>query len=262
MPFGASEGKSKRVFIRLACVILPAWGLLLLTFALPPFDLDGPVAVGAYWLAASGSLLGVPLIAAVMIAMVVGRAGIPARRRAGEAVVLTVSVVVVLGGVAYANEHLLKPQFAVPRPNIAALADAGALGLSAEEFYTLPDKPVRSRHLRDVLAAEGFDALALDRRVREHWIAETGFTLPSGHSLTAMTLATFFAAVGFALLRGPRLWVVLLLVPWAVLVCYSRVALRVHRPVDVVCGGLGGVLAGMLALALLWRFLWTDAASR
>ena len=97
---------------------------------------------------------------------------------------------------------------------------------------------------------------------RDHWIAETGFTFPSGHSLTAMTLATFFAAVGLALLRGPRLWVVLLLVPWAVLVCYSRVALRVHRPVDVLCGALAGILIGALAFVLLRPYISAKPASR
>jgi len=248
----------KDLLIRLSYVILPAWGLLLLTFALPAFDLDGPVAVGACWLAASGSLLGVPLIAAVMIVAVLGRHGISTRRRVREAVVLAVSLTVVLGGSAYVNEHVVKPWFAVPRPDIVSLAESGSLGMTAEEFYSLPDKSARSRYLRDVLTAKDFHAVALDPRVRDHWIAETGFSFPSGHSLTAMILATLFAGTGFALLRGPRRWIVLLLVPWAVLVCYSRVILRVHRPADVVCGALAGMLIGALAFALLWRFLWTD----
>lgn len=66
-------------------------------------------------------------------------------------------------------------------------------------------------------------------------------SFPSGHAARAMTvamLASFTSAV--------PLWLVIVLWVWALLVGYSRVALRLHYFSDVIVGWLIGLLAGML----------------
>lgn len=42
--------------------------------------------------------------------------------------------------------------------------------------------------------------------VRRHWIQETGYSFPSGHSFAAVFFATFFLAMGVSYTRAPRVW--------------------------------------------------------
>jgi phosphatidylglycerophosphatase B len=251
------------VFVRLLAIMLPAFVLLPLTYvvpclnplSLPHFDLTGPFAIAAYWVAESGGKFGIPAIAAIMIFVHAGRSGLSWRQRTVEVLVIILVAGPLLGGGAYLNEHVVKPTFHVPRPNIIELAttpaDSPALKISAEEFYSLPDKTTRSAHLADILRAPDFETIQLHERIREHWISETGYSFPSGHSFSSMMFATFFLAMGLACCSGRRLWVFYLLVPWAVMVCYSRTVLRVHSPTDISIGGFEGIVVGILAFLLV-----------
>ncbi len=69
-------------------------------------------------------------------------------------------------------------------------------------------------------------------------------SFPSGHAARAMTIA--FLALQF----GNPLWFFGLFA-WAILVGYSRVALRLHYFSDVLVGWLVGALSGALALKYL-----------
>ncbi len=249
----------KDVLLRLSRFMLPACASLPLTYVVPKlnpfkpphFDLTGWPALAAYGATESGSTLAIPVIAAVMIALLVNRTGNSWRRQIVEAWAMVLVVATFLGGGAYLNEHAVKPRFGVARPNIVELAatppDAPALKTSVEAFYNLPDKASRSAYLADVLGAKDFHAVELHARIREHWIAETGYSFPSGHSFCAMMFATFFLAMGLTFFSRRRLWVFYLLVPWAVMVCYSRPILRVHSPTDICIGGLAGVVVGIVA---------------
>ena len=255
----AISAPARAVLRRLLRIMLPAVALPALTyfvpglnpFKLPHLDLTGPVALAAYGVAESGGPSGIPLIGIAFTAFLVSRRGIRWKQRGVEALVIVLTVATLLGGGAYLNEHVVKPTFAVFRPNIIELAEtpseAPALKMSAAAFYHLPDKAARSEHLKEVLTPE----VRLHERVRSHWIAETGYSFPSGHSFSAMMFATFFLAMGLSHFSGKRLWVFYLLVPWAVAVCFSRPILRVHSPTDVCIGGLEGIVAGTLAFLLV-----------
>jgi len=251
---------ARTVLKRLALLLLPVALLLPLTYLIPPLvrlDLAGSVALGAYWIAESGGTAGIPIIGAVMAALITSRPDLTVRRRLIEAALVVLALAAVLGGGAYVNEHAVKPTFAVARPNVVALGESKELKKSVEEFYALPDKAARSRHLDEVLARDG----RMDGRVRAHWVAETGYSFPSGHSFSAMTFATFFVAMALACCSGWRLWAAMLLVPWAVLVCYSRPLLMVHSPTDVCVGALEGVAAGAAAfLFVRWASERSTAA--
>lgn len=247
-----TQAPLKNVLLRLACVILPAGVLLPLTYFFPPIDLTGPIAQSAYWIAASGGTVGIPLIGFTMTALLVSRPGHSGKQRAAEAVAIVLALATFLGVGAYLNEHLVKPIFAVPRPNIIELAETthAALKMSAEEFYaTMSTKAERSAYLTSVLTAE-FE-LPMDDYVRRHWIHESGYSFPSGHSFSAMLVATGFLALGLSYLSRARLWVFYVLVAWALAVCYSRPILRVHSPTDVCVGGLEGIVFGVLAFLLI-----------
>ena len=225
--------------------ILVAFALLPLTWLLPAFDLTTPLARVALFLSDSGKY-GMPVLCAAALVVVVSRAGLVGRRRAVEAGALTLALVLFLGLGAIVNEDLVKPRLNSPRPNIAELSARKLLPSSPDAFYRLATKAERSAYLRSALESVR-DRLPMSPAVREHWIEETGFSFPSGHSTAAMLVATFFACVAFAVAEGRRRGMLLALVPWAVAVCYARPTLRVHRPVDVTVGGLQGVLLGILA---------------
>ena len=257
------EPSLRDVLRRVAFIMIPAWALLLLTFIIPnlnsagaPYvDLTGWIGAAAYGVAESGGPWGVPAVGVLLLTVLLSRPGGSWKRRGIEAGVILVVLGVVLGGSAYLNEHYLKPALGIHRPNITQLAhtppDAPpaqtALGQTAKAFYALPDKETRSEALR---ASQGFQTFPLHPLVRAHWIAETGFSFPSGHSLSALLFAAFFLALGLSVLAGWRRRLFYAVVPWAVLVCYSRPILRVHSPTDITVGGIEGLVLGLAAFVV------------
>lgn len=232
---------------RVAMVLVPTYVLVLLSFVLPDIPLDGALGELAVRVADTGSWTQLPVLCVILIAVLISRAGISGRRRALEAGVILAVMLISLAGNALLNESVIKPSLAVPRPNIAALAEAGALGPevpTGDAFYALGDKDQRREYLAPRL--EQLDEPALDERVRAHWVHETGYSFPSGHSTAAMTFASLLVALGFAWTSGWRQVVTRMFVPiWALCVVYSRPLLGVHTPLDVSVGALVGFAWGL-----------------
>jgi phosphatidylglycerophosphatase B len=166
----------------------------------------------------------------------------------------------VLGLMALSNEHLVKPGFAVPRPHVQRLADAGVLAMSAEEFYASGNRAARVRYLERKLAAPAAVAHGLSPAVSAHWSTHVGYSFPSGHATAAMTTLTFFLGLGLCLLSGWRWRIFLAWIPWALAVCYTRPILQVHSPLDVTVGGIQGILFGWAGVFLAHRWLQREAA--
>ncbi len=165
------------------------------------------------------------------------------------AVLLPMLVVIGLG--AWINEHLVKPAVAQPRPNILFLASAEAgpvLTEGAEAFYAMPDKASRSRRLERAWAETSFPVPVL---LRDHWTEETGFSFPSGHAFAAAALMAWLSL--WVLCERRRHGLLPLLWGWMLAVCYSRVLLGVHRPVDILVGAAEGMLLVLLAYLVLVR---------
>ena len=215
----------------------------------PYFDLTGIVSQLAYFLAFTGGKFGAPIVALVMLIILLSRDGIDSRRKLTETVIIVSTSLVLAGGGAAINEHLIKAEFKIPRPNIVWLAGqdaAGPLGLTAQQFYELGDKQTRREHLHEVLNKQPSPVL-MSESVKQHWVEETGYSFPSGHAFSAMFFASFFLFLAVSSISGKRLWWFYLLAPWALMVCYSRTILRVHTPADITVGGLQGLLLGVLA---------------
>jgi len=96
-----------------------------------------------------------------------------------------------------------------------------------------------------------YDALeAADPLLR--W--DVGSSFPSGHAATSAA-----GAVVLAYLLGRwGLWLGIL----AAAVCYSRVYIGVHYPLDVLAGALVGALVGLAAVALVRRLRPTSGGPR
>lgn len=231
---------------RLAAALLVSLLALVATVAVPPIELDSGLALVAWAISASGGRAGTPIMLVLGVAWLVSTGSYSVSRRV-LAVVVLAGLVGVLGAAAWGNEHVLKPAVGAARPNILELARLGVIP-SADEFYRMGDKDRRTRELRSLFATEPAASLLPDLHpwVREHWLHETGYSFPSGHTLATVTLATCFTLLGLRL-RGRPSWLVWGFLPWAILVGWSRYLLRVHSTADITCGGLIGVVLGFLA---------------
>lgn len=222
--------------------------------------LSGNVAVAAWFVSATGSVYGIPWIAAVLIWWKVRADPRGKRAQVRGFLYMSVLLLVVVGGGSYLNEHVVKPGIHQPRPNIMQLGSvppgAPILGMSADRFYALPNNGERSEILASALNDWDKTFKPLHPLVRSHWIDETGFSLPSGHAFAAMAIASFFTLVYFAGNGRAGRKVCCFLVSWAVLVCYSRLLLGVHTPLDVLLGTVEGILAGSIAYIIFHR-IWT-----
>ena len=235
--------------LRLVLVLGLAYAGVVASFLLPAIALDGSLANLAVLVADSATAHWLPFVALGLVAVLVSRPGLSGRRRGLEAGAAIGIMLVILAGNAALNEFVIKPVFAVPRPNLIALADDGALGLGVDEFYALGDKQAR----RDYLGPR-LDALTeprLGQRVRGHWLIETGYSFPSGHATASMTFAALMAAAALRWARGWRQAVMLAVPVWAVAVACSRPLLRVHTPIDVSVGAAVGVVLGTLGFVVL-----------
>jgi phosphatidylglycerophosphatase B len=234
---------------RFALVLAVAYAGVLSSFTLPEIPLDGWLAALSVRISDTASWEQLPFLAVAMLLVIVSRPGLEFRRRLLEFVTIGVVFLVILAGNAELNEHVIKPAFAIPRPNLVALADSGALGIGVDEFYALGDKQARREWLAPRL--DGLTEPRLSPIVREHWSIETGYSFPSGHSTAAMTFASLMYAIGLRWTSGWRRTVAMLLPFWAVLVVFTRPLLRVHSYIDVSAGAAIGIILGLLGFAVL-----------
>lgn len=236
--------------------ILLTWLLLLLSFLLPVsnrstphyLDLSAPYMDIIYLVSESGKY-GVPAIVLLVIALILSRQKMPLTQKIKETVTVLSITTILAGGGALLNEHIIKTQLQIPRPNIIWLAGEegkGPLGMSAYAFYTQGDKEVRRTMLAQVLTQHA-ETTPLTPLIKKHWAHETGYSFPSGHSFSAMFFASFLLMLGASLISSKRYWLLYSLLPWALAVCISRPLLGVHTPMDVVIGGFQGLVLGMLA---------------
>ncbi len=257
-----------QIFLRACLPVFLTWWFLPLTFFLtlvdstraPYFNLTRPPAQFAYWLSQSAGKFGIPIITVVVLLLLITRTHITSQRRWLETGLIVLIVSICTGGGGVLNEHVLKVRFKIARPNIIWLAGEngdGPLKMSPDEFYSSGGKEFRSEILTHVLRQEPAP-VPLSSSIKNHWVKETGYSLPSGHSFSAMFVATFFLLSGATCLTTKRFWLFYALLPWALAVCYSRPILRVHTPMDITVGGLQGVVVGFAAWtvfrALIRRF--------
>ena len=254
------EAPAGQVLVRAGAPVILTWLLVPLSFVLPLVDSTRPPYVNltqtfseaAYWFAQSGGKFGAPIVGALMIIVLVTRAGMNRKRRWKEAALIALIAVIGAAGGSVLNENLVKAELKVPRPNIVWLAGkdgTGPLGMTPEQFYASGNKDARRKPLMEVLRKRPAP-VSLSSPVEAHWIAETGYSFPSGHSYSAMFLSTFFLAIAATYVTTKRIWVFYALLPWALAVCYSRPILRVHTPTDITVGALQGVAIGFLAWAV------------
>lgn len=273
----SSTGRPVAVVLReMAAYIVATVAFVALAFILPGvnpyrpplFDLQGTLALFAYYLTMSGAGSMAPYSVAACVLVLVARPGLRFGRRLSEFAILYLVVTAVVFGWARI-EPRLKALLAQPRPVIVALAstpaDAPALRMSVEEFYALPEhSSQRHEHLAAVLTPE-FTAIPMDDRIRTHWTLMTDYGFPSGHAVGAMLNAIFFLAMGLSYLPARWMWMPRLVLVWGILICYSRPILREHSPTQILGGATIGICLALLAFLvarLLIEKLFASAGTR
>lgn len=219
----------------------------------PFFDLTSQFATVVLWVAHSGGRIGASLLGLLLLLLLSVLRNVSRRQRWKDFFIAILLFVLFAGGGAFLNEHFIKPTFGYPRPNIQFLCGkngGGPLKMTTGRFYAPPTKAERRVPLRKLLSSNPAP-VALTPDIRDHWVWEVGYSFPSGHAFASMLYATLFSALAVSWLPARRSWLFFLLLPWAVIVCWSRLILRVHTPLDITAGGLQGIAIGFVAFLLI-----------
>ncbi len=210
----------------------------------PLLDLDDAPALLAYGLTLSVGNVGIVFTLLTLSLLALHRW----RRRPGQWLVFFFCLMAALGS-AFVTKTIAKQYFKAPRPYVLWLAEQGRLADSDRFYAQLPS-------IREQWLADGLREMP-ERQVpgwlKLHWQDEVSYSFPSGHSIAAMTIAGFYCLLLLYHRRSP--WLVTALASWAVAVCYSRLLLGLHWPVDILASSVLGVMFGVLGA---WGFIRWD----
>lgn len=155
-------------------------------------------------------------------------------------------------GVAQLNEHLIKERVQEPRPNIILLSENEEF--KAGDVYAFDHKVERSDFLQkhidetkrgSILLGE----LEIEPIVWRHWLKETGYSFPSGHSVNAFLMAFIMSYCFLLKFKSFGKYGVLTIYFWASIVAYSRLLLGVHSSFDISFGALWGTILGLIIVS-------------
>lgn len=219
----------------------------------PLLDLDNAPALFAYSMTLSLDEIGIAVILAVLSILVLRGW----RRRPYQYAVFFFCLMVALGS-AFVTKSVAKQYFKEPRPYVIWLAEEGRLTNSNNFYAQLP--LTREQWLSDSL--KSMPEEEVPKWLKLHWQDEVSYSFPSGHSIAAMTIASFYCLL-FAYRRRSN-WLIAGLSLWAVAVCYSRLLLGLHWPIDILASSVAGVTFGMLGAGafIYWDRREIKAVSR
>lgn len=188
----------------------------------------------------------------VIAACVLFASGQPTAR--GKALIFIrsmLTLIVVLSSFAYVNEHVIKPSIRSSRPSHTYIVTQTRSNARLDSIYSLAENNKRI-FFRGLITADTTAFGSIDPRILDHWVEETGYSFPSGHSFNAFLLAGIIA---FGIYQNsPKNRRALCTIPllWAALVALSRVAVGAHSAWDVSVGSAMGLV---LAYSLMsFRF--------
>lgn len=210
----------------------------------PLLDLDEPPALLAYAMTLTVGKLGIGFTLLGLSVLILHRW----RSQPRQLLVFFFCLFAALGG-AFVTKTAAKLYFKEPRPYVLWLVQQGKLA-DSNRFYASPEAE-REQQLQQSLS--NVSEAQIPGWLKHHWQQEVNYSFPSGHSIAAMTIAGFFCLMlGY---RHKPLWMMHTLAGWAVAVCYSRLLLGLHWPVDILASSVLGVLFGS---AGAWAFVVLD----
>ncbi len=143
---------------------------------------------------------------------------------------------------AYLNEHITKPLVSAARPSHIYIFSNSGWPQEVISFYE-KSKTSRSEILQLLLQKNDSNFQNIHPLVQAHWIEESGFSFPSGHSFNSWMIAVVlsYSILQFRVKHQYRkyFWIPFV---WAALVAISRVMLGAHTIVDIAAGSFMGIL--------------------
>jgi phosphatidylglycerophosphatase B len=148
---------------------------------------------------------------------------------------------------ALVNEYLTKPLTKAVRPSHRFMLTETSNLSMLDSVYNL-SKEDRRQFFTQLVTNNRARFNNIDGKVVQHWLTESGYSFPSGHSFNAFLLATVFAfSLYTARNKGLHSYYILPFI-WAVLVGVSRVMIGAHAPLDVAVGAAMGLLVSVVFL--------------
>lgn len=195
----------------------------------------------------SGGVVGVPIICGLLSILIVMQFK-TWKYRILAFLISFVFFASVLGGYAKFNENILKEQFKVERPYSQFIQTRFSFPI--DDFYSLATKEKRAVFLDGFFGSIQKDlSKQVDVKISNHWISETGYSFPSGHTVNAFFLTTLFSYIFLLIFKGKRIYILLVgLMLWAIAVAFSRVAVGAHSAFDVTIGAGIGFLLGIFII--------------
>jgi len=198
----------------------------------------------AYWLTESAGKYGTLIIVIATGLIFALQARGPANRMKAFLKVALVFIIL-LSSFAYINEHVTKAILKFPRPSHLYIVEAAHGNI--DSLYILKSEP-REACLRQMINSTPALYDMLDQKVQDHWVEESGYSFPSGHSFNAFLCGCLLA---YCVAQGRFRKLYFLPLVWSVMIAVSRVAIGAHSALDVSVGGLLGILVA-------WAFLSMD----
>lgn len=198
-----------------------------------------------YWATESAGRVGTIIILVIAGLMYAANArGWRDRVKAFFGIFILVGVVLLT--FSFLNEHALKPAVGRFRPSHTFIIDQTRSVAKLDSLYLLPEAD-RQTFFRELIASDTVSFKDIDDVILNHWVAEDGYSFPSGHSFNAFLLGTLLA---FGLFHTRLRWLACVPLAWAAFVALSRVALGVHSPLDVSIGAAMGMTIAYTLLQL------------
>lgn len=227
------------------------WSILIVVVWLMPVafttvDSGSKLAVTAWFISATGGkygTLGLVILACLFYTRLVEDPS----QKIKTFVRSLATLLLTLGLFAWINEHLIKEELKIHRPSHHYVLSQLSPGFDENYFYTFESS--RRKEIMDSIVHVNLHQLkGIDPIVLDHWIDESGYSFPSGHSFNSFLVAAILAfSMKYSRSRTARRFY---LAPyfWAVLVATSRVTIGAHSPLDVSFGAATGLLIGNLLL--------------
>ncbi|MES2681494.1 MAG: phosphatase PAP2 family protein [Bacteroidota bacterium] len=158
------------------------------------------------------------------------------------------TLVVFFGALAFVNERFTKHILKAQRPSHVYMLNQAGLGDAIDSLYRL-DKDERKAFFADLIKNNPLKFEQIDTEIQNHWINESGFSFPSGHTFNAFLFAMILSyAIYFNRSRPALRKLFFIPFVWALTVGISRVAMGAHSAFDVSAGAALGIMTGSLFL--------------
>lgn len=200
----------------------------------------------AYWMTESAGKIGTLLI--IIIASYFYTVRFESNKQKAKTFFRSVLAIGLLLAVfAFFNEHVTKKALKLIRPSHTFVMEHSGISMQTDLLYDLEEEE-RKQLIQHTIDSHSENFTTIDKKVLAHWIEESGYSFPSGHSFNAFLLA---CVLGFSMYHSRnRIAKLLYFLPfiWATLVGISRVAIGAHSALDVSFGAAMGVLVAFLFL--------------